>query len=90
MGTSTNRTELLAGEDAMAGLSELCMFGSGAAELRVSWDRPDCDGVEVARGQSEELRGKAFPAFRPENEGAGREGHVLDHCDPTTERITLI
>jgi hypothetical protein len=74
----------------MAGLSELCMFGSGAAELRVSWDRPDCDGVEVARKQSEELRGEGFLAFCPEREGAGREGQVLERCDPTAERITFI
>jgi hypothetical protein len=74
----------------MAGLSELCMSDSGAGEMRAFWDRPDCDGVEVARKQSEELRGKGFLAFRPENEGAGREGHVLERCDPPTERITLI
>jgi hypothetical protein len=74
----------------MAGLSELGMFDSGAGEMRVFWDRPDCDGVGVARKQSEALRGKGFLAFRPENEEGGREGHVLERCDPTTERITLI
>jgi hypothetical protein len=74
----------------MAGLSELRMSDSGAGEMRVFWDRPDCDAVEVARKQSEALRGEGFLAFRPENEGAGREGHGLERCDPTTERITLI
>jgi hypothetical protein len=90
MGTSTNRTELLAGEDAMAGLSELRMSDSGVGEMRVFWDRPDGDGVEVAGKQSEELRGEGFLAFCPEREGAGREGQVLERCDPPTERITLI
>jgi hypothetical protein len=58
--------------------------------MGVSWDRHDCDEVEAARKQSEELRGKGFLAFRPEKEGAGREAHVFERCNPTTGRITLI
>jgi hypothetical protein len=74
----------------MAGLSELCMSDSGAGEMRAFWDHHDCDEVEVALEQSEELRGEGFVAFCPEREGAGREGQVLERCDPTAERITFI
>jgi hypothetical protein len=74
----------------MAGLSELRMSDSGVGEMRVFWDRHDCDEVEVALKQSEELRGEGFLAFCPEREGAGREGQVLERCDPTAERITFI
>jgi hypothetical protein len=74
----------------MAGLSELRMSDSGVGEMRVFWDRPDCDGVKVALKQSEEMRGEGFLAFCPEREGVGREGQVLERCDPTAEWITFI
>jgi hypothetical protein len=74
----------------MAGRGELRLSDPGAADRRVFWDRDNRDEVEAARKQSEELRGKGFLAFRPESEGAGREGQVLERCDPTAERITLI
>jgi hypothetical protein len=66
------------------------MSDPGVGEMRVFWDRDNRDEVEVACEQSEELRGRGFLAFCPEREGAGREGQVLERCDPPAERIAFI
>jgi hypothetical protein len=82
--------ELLVREDAMAGRGKLLLSDPGAGDMRVFWDRDNRDEVEAALKQSEELRGEGFLAFCPEREGAGREGQVLEGCDPTAERIILL
>jgi hypothetical protein len=82
--------ELLAREDAMAGRGKLRLSDPGGGDMRVFWDRDNRDEVEAVRKQSEELRGKGFLASPPESEEAGCEGQVLECCDPTAERITLI
>jgi hypothetical protein len=66
------------------------MSDPGVGEMRVFWDRDNRDEVEVACEQSEALRGRGFLAFCPEREGAGREGQVLERCDPPAERIAFI
>jgi hypothetical protein len=74
----------------MARRGELRLSDPGAGERRVFCDRDNRDEVKAACKQSEELRGRGFLAFCPEREGAGREGQVLERCDPAAERITLI